>query len=86
MNDNPNTSSDVCAAPYHCLQGGFISSDWVKKPEPLIDSLTNVSLRKYLPWIKYWGGWDLFQEMLAVLDVIGKKHGVSISNVAVSVM
>ena len=24
--------------------------------------------------------------MLAVLDVIGKKHGVSISNVAVSVM
>ena len=45
--------------------------------------LANVSLRKYLPWINIWGGWDLFQELLSVLDVIGKKHGTSLSNVAV---
>jgi aryl-alcohol dehydrogenase-like predicted oxidoreductase len=68
---------------YGTLMGGFLSSDWLGKPEPLIDSLTNVSLRKYLPWIKYWGGWGLFQEMLIVLDVIAKKHSVSLSNVAV---
>jgi hypothetical protein len=56
----------------------------VGKPEPLIESLSNVSLRKYLPWIKYWGGWGLFQEMLAVLGTVAKKHSVSIPNVAVS--
>jgi hypothetical protein len=56
----------------------------VGKPEPLIDSLSNVSLRKYLPWIKYWGGWGLFQEMLTVLGTVAKKHSVSIPNVAVS--
>ena len=66
------------------LQGGFISKDWVGKQEPLYDSLANVSLRKYLPWIQYWGGWGLFQEMLSTLDVIAKKHSVSIANVAVS--
>lgn len=55
----------------------------MNKPEPLIDSLSNVSLRKYLPWIQYWGGWGLLQEMLAVLGVIAEKHSVSISNVAV---
>jgi hypothetical protein len=65
-------------------QGGFLSEEWVGKPEPLIDSLSNVSLRKYLPWIKYWGGWGLFQEMLTVLGTVAKKHSVSIPNVAVS--
>ena len=64
-------------------QGGFISSDWLNKPEPLNDKLKNVSLRKYLPWIQYWGGWGLFQEMLSTLDIIAKKYSVSISNVAV---
>ena len=53
------------------------------KKQPLIDSLENVSLRKYLPWIQYWGGWELFQEMLTTLNVIAKKHSVSLSNVAV---
>ena len=65
------------------LQGGFISSEWLNKPEPVFDKLKNVSLRKYMPWIHYWGGWPLFQEMLNTLDVIAKKHSVSISNVAV---
>ena len=67
---------------YGTLMGGFVSSEWLNQPQPARESLTNVSLRKYLPWIMYWGGWDLFQEMLAVLDVIAKKHDVSISNVA----
>lgn len=67
----------------HFHQGGFISSEWLNKPEPVFDKLKNVSLRKYMPWIHYWGGWSLFQEMLNTLDVIAKKHSVSISNVAV---
>ena len=68
---------------YGGLLGGFISSYWKGKPEPIYDSLTNVSLRKYLPWIQYWGGWRLFQELLTVLDKIAIKHSVSISNVAI---
>jgi aryl-alcohol dehydrogenase-like predicted oxidoreductase len=67
---------------YGALLGGFLSSSWKGKPEPSLNSLTNVSLRKYLPWIYYWGGWSLFQELLSTLEVIGNKHGVSISTVA----
>lgn len=67
---------------YGTLLGGFLSERWLNKPEPTASSLTNVSLRKYLPWIGFWGGWDLFQELLRVLDVIAKKHSVSIANVA----
>jgi aryl-alcohol dehydrogenase-like predicted oxidoreductase len=32
--------------------------------------------------IGIWGGWELFQELLAVLSQIGIKHKVSVSNVA----
>lgn len=67
---------------YGSLLGGFLSSAWKGKSEPSLSSLTNVSLRKYLPWINYWGGWQLFQELLTVLDVIAIKHDASISNVA----
>ena len=67
---------------YGSLLGGFLSSEWLGKPAPSMDSLTNVSLRKYLPWIYYWGGWTLFQELLLVLNTIAQKHSVSLSNVA----
>ncbi|MGE3507575.1 MAG: aldo/keto reductase, partial [Vicinamibacterales bacterium] len=30
-----------------------------------------------------WGGWPLFQELLAALQVIGRRHGVGITTVAV---
>ncbi len=33
--------------------------------------------------IDAWGGWQLFQELLAILKEIANKHKVSISNVAV---
>ena len=46
---------------YGALLGGFLSEKWLRKPEPAMESLSNVSLRKYLPWIGYWGGWALFQ-------------------------
>lgn len=68
---------------YGTLLGGFISDKWLDKPAPDPSTLTNVSLRKYLPWIYFWGGWDLFQELLRVLRSIADKHAVSISNVAV---
>lgn len=67
---------------YGTLLGGFLSSSWLDKSEPDPGVLTNVSLRKYLPWINYWGGWGLFQELLRVLNTVANKHKVSISNVA----
>lgn len=33
--------------------------------------------------INAWGGWTLFQSLLATLSTIATKHGVSISNVAI---
>lgn len=32
--------------------------------------------------IRSWGGWELFQNLLYTLKLIGAKHNVSISNVA----
>mmetsp|Transcript_10617 Transcript_10617/g.17868 ORF Transcript_10617/g.17868 Transcript_10617/m.17868 type:complete len:487 (-) Transcript_10617:129-1589(-) len=73
---------------YGTLLGGFLSNYWLGKPEPTGEDaesakmLSNVSLRKYLRWIQVWGGWPLFQELLATLDRVAAKHHVSISNVA----
>lgn len=73
---------------YGTLLGGFLSSYWLGKPEPDYNSITNISLKKYLPWIQAWGGWGLFQELLMTLNEIAAKHNhynnnrVSISNIA----
>lgn len=32
--------------------------------------------------IRSWGGWNLFQELLATLRIIATKHNVDVSNVA----
>src|SRR5262245_5947560 len=47
-------------------------------------SYENSSPIQYLDMIlKAWGHWDLFQELLAVLRLIGDRHGgLSIANIA----
>ena len=40
---------------YGTLMGGFVSKEWLNQPMPARESLNNMSLRKYLPWIMYWG-------------------------------
>lgn len=67
---------------YGVLCGGFLSKKYLGKPEPVKSELDNYSLQKYKNMIDVWGGWNLFQELLSVLDCIAKKHNVSISNVA----
>lgn len=67
---------------YGTLLGGFLTDAWLDKSEPSSGSLTNVSLRKYLPWIQIWGGWDKFQALLRTLNTIAQKYSVSIANVA----
>ena len=66
---------------YGTLAGGFLSDAWLGKPAPT-GALANRSLVKYRLVIEEFGGWDLFQALLAVLRRVADRHGVSLSNVA----
>jgi len=68
---------------YGTLCGGLLSDAYLGQPEPRSAILNTASLRKYKQMIDAWGGWELFQELLRVLQQIADKHGVSIANVAV---
>ncbi|KAJ6629814.1 NADP-dependent oxidoreductase domain-containing protein [Mycena sp. CBHHK59/15] len=70
---------------YGTLCGGFLADKWIGEPEPHpYSGNLNPSQRKYLDMItKAWGSWDLFQELLRTLRVIGDRHGGrSVSNIA----
>lgn len=68
---------------YGTLLGGFLSEKYLGQPEPRRDQLATASLQKYQQMIDAWGGWALFQELLAVLKPIADKHGVGIANIGV---
>ncbi|KAF4588402.1 hypothetical protein EYR40_009952 [Pleurotus pulmonarius] len=70
---------------YGTLCGGFLADKWLDQPQPdLYSGQLTPSQRKYLDMItRAWGNWDLFQDLLHVLRLIGDRHGnVSIANVA----
>ncbi len=73
---------DIKLLTYGTLLGGFMSESYLKKPEPGRSELYTFSLQKYKNMIDAWGGWTLFQELLAALDGVAKKHHVGIANVA----
>jgi aryl-alcohol dehydrogenase-like predicted oxidoreductase len=66
---------------YGALAGGFLSERYLKRPSPALP-LENRSLVKYRLIIDEFGGWDRFQDMLACLNAIAARHGVSIATVA----
>ena len=68
---------------YGTLLGGLLSEKYLGRPEPRRHELLTASLQKYKHMIDAWGGWALFQELLAVLKAIAEKHEVSIGNVGV---
>jgi aryl-alcohol dehydrogenase-like predicted oxidoreductase len=68
---------------YGTLLGGLLSEKYLGRPEPGRGELTTASLQKYKQMIDAWGGWALFQELLAVLKGVADKHGVSVANVGV---
>lgn len=76
--------NDVHLLAYGALAGGLLTDKYLGQPEPRSSDLNTASLRKYKPMIDKWGGWDLFQELLAVLREIANKYNVSIANVAVN--
>jgi len=66
---------------YGTLLGGLLSDRYLGRPEPARGEFATASLQKYKQMIDAWGGWALFQELLAVLKHIADKHGVSVANV-----
>jgi aryl-alcohol dehydrogenase-like predicted oxidoreductase len=66
---------------YGTLLGGLLSEKYLGRPEPGRGELTTATLQKYKQMIDSWGGWSLFQELLAVLKGIADRHGVGIANV-----
>jgi len=65
---------------YGSLAGGFLGERWLGAAEP--KTLTNRSLIKYKLIIDDWGGWALFQALLAALAQVAARHGVTISAIA----
>lgn len=68
---------------YGSVLGGLLSEKYLGRPEPGRGELATASLQKYKHMIDGWGGWGLFQELLAALAPIAAAHQASISNVAV---
>jgi aryl-alcohol dehydrogenase-like predicted oxidoreductase len=66
---------------YGTLLGGLLSETWLGRAEPGRAGLGTVSLQKYKNMIDAWGGWTLFQELLAALRPVAQKHGAGIANV-----
>jgi aryl-alcohol dehydrogenase-like predicted oxidoreductase len=66
---------------YGTVAGGFLSDRYLKVPEPE-PPFENRSLTKYALIIEDFGGWELFQELLATLREIADKHHVSTASVA----
>ena len=73
---------DIKLLTYGTICGGLLSEKYLGKPEPKSWGLNTASLRKYKNMIDAWGGWQLFQELLATLKEIATKHQVSIPNIA----
>ena len=67
---------------YGTLLGGFFSEKYLGVDEPHRGDLTTSSLQKYKNMIDMWGGWQLFQELLSVLNSIAEKYNCSIANIA----
>lgn len=74
-------ANDVKFLCYGSVAGGFLSDKWLGEAEPDMP-LENRSLVKYKLIIDDFGGWDLFQELLATLRKIGDRYGVDIATIA----
>ena len=66
---------------YGTVLGGLLSEKYLGQPEPTAAELNTASLHKYKNMIDAWGGWSLFQELLATLRDIAARHSVNIANV-----
>jgi len=68
---------------YGSVAGGFLSDRWLGAAQPR-GPLANRSLTKYKLIIDEFGGWPLFQELLAALRRVADRHGLDVATVASS--
>ena len=73
---------EVSLLAYGTLCGGLLSDRYLGQPEPAAASLNTASPRKYKQMIDAWGGWSVFQRLLAALRTVADKQNASIANVA----
>ncbi len=73
--------NDIHLLCYGTVAGGFLSDRWLGAPEPK-PPFENRSLTKYKLIIDDFGGWALFQQLLAALREIADRHDTDISSVA----
>ncbi|MBI4502709.1 MAG: aldo/keto reductase [Gemmatimonadetes bacterium] len=66
---------------YGGVAGGFLSERYLGAPEPS-GELPNRSLVKYRLIIEEFGGWLVFQGLLATLAEVARRHGATIATVA----
>ena len=66
---------------YGTVAGGFLSDRWLGVAEPR-PPFENRSLTKYKLIIDDFGGWGLFQELLATLRRVADRHATDIASVA----
>lgn len=65
---------------YGVLGGGFLSEKWLGASEP--SDVADWSKMKYQRFIHAVGGWDALQTVLGAAQRVGRKYGVTVSNVA----
>lgn len=75
-------TSGVKLLAYGTVAGGFLSERWLGAPEPDWERLETWSQMKYGRFLRAAGGWGALQHLLAALQGIARRHGVSIANVA----
>jgi aryl-alcohol dehydrogenase-like predicted oxidoreductase len=66
---------------YGALAGGFLHARWLGAPAPT-EPLENRSLVKYRLIIDECGGWAAYQQLLAALHALARRHGVGVGTVA----
>jgi aryl-alcohol dehydrogenase-like predicted oxidoreductase len=66
---------------YGSVLGGLVSPRYLGAPKPMAPH-ENRSLTKYLLIVEEFGGWALFQQLLAALSQVAKKHGTEPASVA----
>lgn len=67
---------------YGTLAGGLLTETWLGADPPDRDALETWSQMKYRRFVDAGGGWAAFQELLAAVRSVARKHGVSMANVA----
>ena len=59
---------------YGALAGGLLTDRWFGRPDPG-HRMANRSLVKYRLVVDELGGWEVFQQLLRILDRVARKHG-----------